>query len=138
DSGSAMLSWGSADQKRLSADFNHALGGLDGAALRLNLMAQDSGVPGRDEINHKRWGIAPSLAFGLGSDTRLYIDLLHLDQDNVPDGGVPTIGLPGYTTPDPERPELGAARPVDPYNFYGTRSDHDDSTTDLVTAIVEH
>lgn len=138
DSRSAMLSWGSADQKRLTADLNHALGGLDGAALRLNLMAQDSGVPGRDEINHKRWGIAPSLAFGLGSDTRLYIDLLHLDQDNVPDGGVPTIGLPGYTTPDPERPELGAARPVDPHNFYGTRSDHDDSTTDLVTAIVEH
>ena len=138
DYGSAMLSWGSADQKRLTADWNHALGGLDGAALRLNLMAQDGGVPGRDEISHRRWGIAPSFAFGLGSGTRVYIDLLHLDQDNVPDGGVPTVGLPGYTTPDPERPELGAARPVDPRNFYGTRSDHDDSTTDLFTAIIEH
>jgi len=138
DYGSAAVSWGSADQKRITADWNHALTGLDGAAFRLNLMGQDSGVPGRDEVNHKRWGIAPSIAFGLGSSTRLYFDFLHLDQNNVPDGGVPTIGLPGYVTPDPERPELGSARPVDPRNFYGTTSDHDESTTDLFTAVIEH
>jgi len=134
----ATMSWGSADQKRVTADWNTRLGNLDGAAFRLNVMGQDSGVPGRDEVEHDRWGIAPSFAFGLGSSTRVFVDLLHVKQSNVPDGGVPTIGLSGYTTPDPARPELASAPRVDSSNFYGTSSDHDDSKSDLATLIVEH
>jgi len=134
----AMVSWGSADQKRFTADWNTRLGGLDGAAFRLNVMGQDSGVPGRDEIEHNRWGIAPSFAFGLGSPTRVFVDFLHVKQDNIPDGGVSTIGLPGYTTPDPARPQIGGARPVDPSNFYGTTDDHDRSKSDMTTVLVEH
>ncbi len=133
-----MLSWGSADRKRVTADWNQRLGSLDGAAFRLNVMAQDSGVPGRDRIEQNRWGIAPSLAFGLGSPTRVFIDWLHLKQNNLPDGGVPTIGLPGFASPDPARPQIGSAPQVNPHNFYGTTSDHDDSKTDLFTLIVEH
>ncbi len=136
DGGSAMVSWGSADQKRATADFNQAIG--RNAAFRLNLMAQDSGVPGRDEVRHKRRGIAPSLAFGLDSATRFYIDFLHVSQDDTPDGGVPTIGLPGYSTPDPTRPQIDDAPRVDPGNFYGTTSDHDDVTADMVTFRVDH
>jgi catecholate siderophore receptor len=135
-SGTAAL--GTDSQQRVTADWNTRLGGVEGAAFRLNLMAQDNGVPGRDEVENNRWGIAPSLAFGLGTATRLYLDFLHVEQDNVPDGGVFTIGLPGYTTPDPERPELGQAPMVDPRNFYGTDADHDDVTADMFTAIVQH
>jgi catecholate siderophore receptor len=76
--------------------------------------------------------------FGLGTPTRVFLDYLHIRQDNVPDGGVPTIGLPGYSTPDPERPEIGLAPRVDRTNFYGTTSDHDDVTADMFTARVEH
>lgn len=130
--------WGSADQRRVTADWNQVLGESSSSALRLNLMAQDSGVPGRADIEHKRWGVAPSLALGMDGATRVYLDLLHVRQDNLPDGGVPTIGLPGYTSPDPARPEIGAAPRVDPSNFYGTDSDHDDVTVDMATAIVEH
>lgn len=136
DAGSATLSAGSADHRRLTADWNRVLGG--GSALRLNLMAQDGGTPGRDVVENMRWGIAPSLGFGLGSATRVYLDLLHVQQENLPDGGVPTIGLPGYTSPDPERPEIGAAPPVDPENFYGTHRDHDDVTADMATVRIEH
>lgn len=132
------LLYGSSDQKRLTADWNRKLGSLDGAALRVNVMAQDSGVPGRDEIENDRWGIATSLGFGLDTPTRVFLNLLHVKQSNLPDGGVPTVGLPGFTSPDPERPELALARPVDPSNFYGTRSDHDDNKTDMATLIVEH
>jgi catecholate siderophore receptor len=128
---------GSASQKRVTADWNTRLA-LDGAAFRLNLMAQDGGVPGRDEVERNRWGIAPSLAFGLGSATRLYLNFLHVKQSNVPDGGVFTIGLPGYTTPDPERPQLGDAAPVNPENFYGTDADHDDVKADMFTALLQH
>ena len=133
---SASLSWGSANQRRLTADLNTALG--VSSAFRINLMAQDSGVPGRDVVNNKRWGIAPSLAFGLDGNTRVYLNLLHVDQDNVPDGGVPTVGLPGYSTPDTTRPEIGNAPQVDRNNFYGTTSDHDHVVADMATLRVEH
>jgi catecholate siderophore receptor len=134
----ATLSWGSSNQKRATADWNARIDGIDGAAFRLNVMAQDSGVPGRDEVERNRWAVAPTFAFGLGTPTRVFIDLLHLKQDNVPDGAIPTIGLPGYTTPDPTRPQIGAAPRVDTNNFYGTTDDHDDSRTDMGTLLVEH
>jgi catecholate siderophore receptor len=136
DAASASLSYGSASQRRATADWNQVIGAH--AAFRLNLMAQDGGVPGRDTLERNRWGIAPSLAFGLETPTRVYLDLLHVDQDNVPDGGVPTIGLPGYASPDPARPEIGEAPRVDSSNFYGTLSDHDDVVADMATLRVEH
>ncbi|RYD15212.1 MAG: catecholate siderophore receptor Fiu [Lysobacteraceae bacterium] len=135
-SGSAAL--GTDSQQRLTADWNVRLGAIEGAAFRLNLLAQDNGVPGRDSVENARWAIAPSLAFGLGTATRLYLDYLHVKQDNVPDGGVFTIGLPGYASPDPERPWIGDAPTVDPRNFYGTDADHDDVEADMFTAIVQH
>ena len=133
---SGQVSVGTEDQKRITADWTRTFG--DGNAFRLNLMAQDSGVPGRDVVENKRWGVAPSLGFGLDSATRIYIDLLHVQQENLPDGGVPTIGLPGYSSPDPTRPELASAPMVDPENFYGTLSDYDDVTADMATVRVEH
>jgi catecholate siderophore receptor len=136
DAVSAMVSVGTASQRRATADWNHMLG--ENSAFRLNLMAQDSDVPGRDVVENKRWGLAPSLAFGLGTPTRVHLNLLHIQQNNIPDGGVPTIGLPGYTSPDPARPEIGAAPPVDPSNFYGTLRDHDDVSVDMATLRIEH
>jgi len=135
---SATVSYGTADQKRITADWNQTFEGSNGAAFRLNLMAQDSGVPGRDEVKQDRWGIAPSLAFGLNTATRLTFNYLHIKQNNTPDGGVFTIGLPGYTSPDPARPELNFAPRVDSENFYGTDDDHDDVTADMFTARLEH
>ena len=137
DAISATVSIGSDDQKRVTADWNQSLG-IPGAAFRLNVMAQDSDVPGRDLINNKRWGVAPSLAFGLGSDTRYFLNLLYVKQDNVPDGGVPTIGLPGYSSPNPASPQIGLAPRVDSENFYGTRFDHDDVTAQMATFRFEH
>jgi catecholate siderophore receptor len=130
------LAYGSGQHRRATADWNRTLG--DHSALRLNVMGQDSGVPGRDRIENNRWGVAPSLAFGLRTPTRVYLDLLHVRQNNVPDGGVPTLGLPGYSSPDPARPFLTDAVMVDPRNFYGTNADHDHVTADMFTLIVEH
>lgn len=128
------VSAGTDGQKRATADWNAKLS--DSSALRLNAMWQDSDVPGRDHVNNSRWGIAPSLGFGLDGDTRLWLDLLYVKQDNVPDGFVPTIGLP-YWEPQPGLEQL-AGRPVDPSNFYGTRDDHDDVTSRMATLRLEH
>ncbi len=133
---SGSVGYGSGSHRRAVADWNQSIG--SNAAFRLNVMGQDSGVAGRDKIENNRWGIAPSLAFGLNTPTRLYLDFLHVKQDNVPDGGVSTIGLPGYSSPDPTRPFITEAPRVDPDNFYGTRQDHEHVTTDMFTAIVEH
>lgn len=130
DASSASVGFGSGSYKRSTIDLNKALTGMDGAAIRLNAMVQDAGVAGRDEVENNRWAIAPSIAFGLNSPTRTYLNLLHVKQHNTPDGGVPTIGLPGYNaTP---------GRKVDPSNFYGTQYDRDDVTADMVTLRFEH
>jgi len=140
DSFLGSIGFGTADYKRGTIDWNKSLTGADGVggSFRLNAVMQDAGVDGRDEVKNKRWGIAPSLAWGLNSPTRVYLDYVHIDQDNVPDGGVPTIGLPGYSTPDPARRFLTFAAPVDARNFYGTSSDFDKITSDMVTARIEH
>ncbi|MGC8020796.1 catecholate siderophore receptor Fiu, partial [Salmonella enterica] len=53
-------------------------------------------------------------------------------------GGVPTIGLPGYTSPDASRSFLSGAARVNSSNFYGLSSDYDKVTADMFTARVEH
>lgn len=145
DSFSSSLGFGSGSYKRGSVDWNKSLSDVDGigAAFRLNAVMEDSGVAGRDHVKNKRWAVAPSLALGLNSPTRFFFDYLHVEQDNVPDGGVPTVGLPGYSTPDAatapnRRNYLTFASPVDSSNFMGTTSDFDNVTADMFTARVEH
>ncbi|MCH2221704.1 MAG: TonB-dependent receptor, partial [Dechloromonas sp.] len=128
----ASIAVGTADRKRLTADINRTLDiGLPGSALRLNLMAQDYGTPGRDYVRSNRWGFAPSLAFGLGTPPRTTLSYLHLEQNNRPDGGVPTYGISGY---------VGGSRgpAVDRTNYYGSLGDHDDVSLDMFTIRFEH
>ena len=140
DSLTGSVGLGSGSYKRATVDWNKVISGANGSgtALRINAFKEDSGLAGRDEVKTGRWGFAGSLAFGLNSPTRVILDYLHIDQNNVPDGGVPTIGLPGYSTPDPKRPYLNDAATVRPRNFYGTSSDFDQVRGDMVTARVEH
>lgn len=140
DSFDASVGVGSAKYKRTTVDWNKQLTGLPGAAFRLNLVGEDSGVPGRDVIENKKWGVAPSLALGLGTDSRIFLNYLHVKQNNLPDGGVPVIGLPGYnaaTTLSPAvRSYLNSHR-VNSSNFYGSIYDYDDATVDMATVRIE-
>ena len=128
------LTLGTPSRVRATADLNRPLElGIPGSALRLNVMAQDYGTPGRDEVKSKRFGFAPSLAFGLGTPTRATFNYLYIDQKNRPDGGVSTFGLPGYLygtlTP-------GAA--PDSENYYGSTGDHDNVKLHMFTSKIEH
>jgi catecholate siderophore receptor len=114
----------------VTADLNKPLDLEGGAAVRVNLVKDDSGIAGRDEVNSNKTGVAAAIAFGLKTDTRTYIDYLHMDQKNVPDAGVPTIGLPGNAL-------VGNGR-VDPSNYYGTTNDFDDVKADMFTVRLEH
>ena len=134
DAVSGTVAAGTDGQKRTTADWNQTFAGS--AAIRLSALWQDSDVPGRDEVNNKRWGLAPSLGFGLDTATRYYLNLLYVKQDNVPDGFVPTIGLPGWTPQHGLEALVG--HPVDPENFYGTTADHDNVTSQMATFRFEH
>ncbi|MBK2858574.1 TonB-dependent siderophore receptor, partial [Escherichia coli] len=97
---------GSAWSRRGTLDLNQAFS--DNAAFRLNLMGEKTHDAGRDRIENERYGIAPSLAFGLDTPTRLYLNYLHVRQNNTPDGGIPTVGLPGYSAPSPKYAALNS------------------------------
>jgi catecholate siderophore receptor len=127
---------GNASFKRATVDLNQPLESLgDGVAFRLNAMWTDAETPGRDVAANERWGAAPSLAFGLDGPTRLTLDYFHLDQDNVPDYGIPWV--PATNTALPEYADQPA--PVDFHNFYGLRArDYENTATDMGTATFDH
>lgn len=133
---SGTVSVGVDGQNRASVDINQPLRTIPNAAFRLNAVWQDSDVPGRDHVNNSRVGIAPSLGLGLGTDTRAYFNFLYVNQNNVPDGLVPTVGLSSWSPYDGQ--EALEGNPVDSTNFYGTRRDHDDVTAKMATFILEH
>lgn len=96
--------------KRATIDVNQSLDeyGYNGMAVRVNAMVHDADVAGRDEVTKHRWALAPSFAWGLGTDTRLVAQLEHLYQDDMPDYGVPFDDQP-----------FGRPLDVDRENFYG-------------------
>jgi catecholate siderophore receptor len=106
------------------------------SAFRLNMLWQDSGVPGRNEVQMERRGVAPSLALGVGTPTRVTLAAQIMRQDNVPDYGIPGAAwLEEPLTPT----TVLASAPVDQRNFYGSIGyDYDKARQNSYTARVEH
>lgn len=133
DAYAGSVAYGTNDRVRTTADINQSLSSLDGsgaswldgAAFRLNGLYQTGGVPGRDDVERNSFAIAPSLAFGLETDTRLFLSAQYQKQDNLPDYGVPSRA--GYPLPG-----------VDPEWFYGLKSDFEDVEQKSFTARLEH
>jgi catecholate siderophore receptor len=123
---------GNGDYKRIVADANLPIGAT--SAIRVNFMAHGQEVVSRDLVKADRWGIAPTIGFGLGTDTTFTLALLHQQEDRIPDYGVPTLTPPGevYAQPVTELAE------VDRATFYGFMRDYDDTTADIVTARLNH
>jgi catecholate siderophore receptor len=118
---------GTAQTRRATVDMNMPLAeyGLPGVAVRLNAMAHTAEFAGRDEAENKRWGVAPSVAFGLNGPTKLTLSYLHEKHDNVPDYGIPNLN---QVTP-----------PVDRSNWYGVKGlNKEDQQRDIFTGLIEH
>ncbi|HXH25185.1 MAG TPA: TonB-dependent receptor, partial [Vicinamibacterales bacterium] len=105
-------------------------------AFRLNTLWQDSGVPGRDEVRLESRAVAPSLALGVGTTTRVTLAAQIMRQDNVPDYGIPGAAwLDEPLAPTTQR----ASAPVDQSNFYGSVGyDYDKAQQNSYMARVEH
>jgi catecholate siderophore receptor len=82
-------SYGSADYKRVTGDLNLKL--TDTVAFRIQGLWHDQDVAGRDAIYQKRWGFAPSVTVGLGTDTRITAAYYYLESHELPDSGLPYL-----------------------------------------------
>jgi catecholate siderophore receptor len=131
---SATVSYDSGERARVAGDINQRIS--DTSAFRLNVLAQDGGLVGRKVIQKQVYGVAPSLAFGLGTPTRVYLFSQHVRSDGLPDGGVPAIGLEGYR--QLENTPLEKAPAVSRNNFYGAKSDFEKIDSDMATVKIEH
>ncbi|HXS77786.1 MAG TPA: TonB-dependent receptor [Terracidiphilus sp.] len=78
--------------RRFTADLNGPLEKkLGGTALRLNVMAEDAAVAGRDAAEVRRFGVAPSVSIGLESKTPITLSYEHLTENDTPDYGLPWL-----------------------------------------------
>ncbi|HRN87106.1 TonB-dependent receptor [Hyphomicrobium sp.] len=78
-------------RRRATLDVNQGVGTV---GVRLNAMIQDGGVAGRDIAENDAWGVAPSLAFGLGTNFRATFAYEHYERNDVPDMGLRVNGAP--------------------------------------------
>lgn len=124
--GSVQVTGGTSDLIRVVGDVNAQIG--DKLALRMVGMYHDSEVAGRDSVFDDRWGVSPSISWGVGTDIVASLSYYHYETDAMPDYGIPLTSrdqLPG-----------GVRLPADtdPDNFYGLLArDFQDTKTDSVT-----
>jgi catecholate siderophore receptor len=122
------LDFGSDRTRRATADINVPFG--DSLAFRMNLLGHHSGVAGRDVVKFDRWGVAPSLSFGLGKPMRFTVSYYKLKQNNISDYGIPWVPVTNNVLVEfRDRPA-----PVPRNTFYGLRDrDFESLNSDLVT-----
>ena len=119
---------GTSGTLRGTADVNLPIN--DSIAFRMNAMANDSDYPGREVVQNRRWGLAPSISFGMGTRTRYSLGYFYLQQNNISDYGIPWVPVTNTA--------LAAFRdrpaPVPRDTFYGYLDrDKEKLRSDLVT-----
>lgn len=120
------FSGGSGSYYRGTLDLNHQIN--DSIAVRLSAMGNENNVVGRNYIYSHRWGIAPSITFGLNKKISYTVDYFHQNDNRIPDYGVWVVRKPGAAVSKPLT-EYGVNRK----NWYGTTFDQDDASTDMIT-----
>ncbi|WP_205609603.1 TonB-dependent receptor [Noviherbaspirillum galbum] len=86
DASEAALTVGSFNYKRLTADLNRAFS--DDLSFRLNLMDTETDSF-RNDVKQRRFGVAPTLTWGAGTDNEVNLSYFYMKDNNVPDYGVP-------------------------------------------------
>lgn len=121
----AGLGYGSDGYVRGTLDVNRQLD--NSTAARLNMMWHQANMPGRNAVYYSRWGIAPSVTFGLGTPTQLILSYYHMQSDDMPDYAVPYARSGGEPLAVPRS------------RFFGlTSRDFIKNTSDIGQAEVRH
>ncbi len=96
DSIEGSVAGGTDNYARITLDGNKDFG--HGIAGRVVVMGHQNEKAGQhDGAEYKRAGIAPSITFGLDSDTRATLSYYYLKTDDTPDSGVPYNNPTGYS-----------------------------------------
>ena len=112
------VSGGTNTSGRGTGDFNYVFN--ETTALRFNAMAEYSQTADRNYVNNQRWGIFPTLTFGMNTDLEVNFNYLHQSENNIPD-----LGIPFY---------FGKPAPVNRDTFYGYADfDYEETSVDVVT-----
>lgn len=124
---------GTDETKRGTVDINVPVGGS--TAFRLNAVGHNSTYAGRGDVEYSRFGVAPSIMFGLGTANRYSFSYFRLEQENTSDYGIPWVPATNNA--------LAAFRnrpaPVPRSTFYGFRNrDKEKLGADLFTFRYEH
>jgi catecholate siderophore receptor len=122
----AGATFGTYEQRRITLDSNVTVG--ERAALRINVMGEDSGSF-RDTVETKKYGIAPTLRLGIGTDTDITLSYFYLNDHTPTEYGQPTLGAAGgYAMP-----------PVSVNEYYGLANyDFTHLSTQVGTATIDH
>ena len=124
--------------KRLTADVNQPLPDLaEGAALRINVMGHDNSFADRNVAENSRFGLAPTLALGLGTPTRINFSYLHQSEYDNPDYGLPWL----YSAPAGSPPTIARPAPLSltQSNYYGFENgNYLRTNVDVATVKIEH
>lgn len=132
----ATVGVGSHDYRRVTGDINRTLG--ENTAFRLNVMAHENNVAGRDVVGGDRWGIAPTVTFGLNGATRAILSYYHLETSEIPDTGIP-FNNPFSSGANVARNGNGTPVQVDRSTFYGlVNRDFRDTQSDIGTVDLRH
>lgn len=119
---------GTDDYYRATVDTNQRVSDFIG--VRLNAMVHRNDVPGRDVERFKRWGVAPSIKFGMDGPTSLTLSYLHQQDRNTPVYGVPYVKNEINGGPLPG---------VDSSDYFGIRNvDEQNIDIDRFTAVFAH
>jgi catecholate siderophore receptor len=136
DFNGASVGLGSDKYRRITGDLNRVLG--KDSAVRLNVMAHENDVPGRKVVGGNRWGIAPTVTFGLNGPDRAILSFYHLTSHEIPDTGIP-FNNPVTTGPNVSMNGNGTPFQVDRETFYGLANrDFRDTRSDVGTIDLRH
>ncbi|MBN3731570.1 TonB-dependent receptor [Burkholderia sp. Tr-20390] len=121
----SSIGFGTDGYKRATVDANHKIN--DTTAVRLNVMGHDANQAGRNDVYNKRWGVAPSIVFGLNTPTTVTVSYYHMNSYDMPDFSVPF------------RASGGTPVPTDRGQFFGLNTrDYRYGQTDTAQVRVEH
>jgi len=132
----ATIGIGSDKYRRITGDINRNIG--SDSAFRLNVMAHENDVPGRNVVGGSRWGVAPTVTFGLTGATQAIVSVYHLTSHETPDTGIP-FNNPATTGPNVAKNGNGQPFSVDRSTFYGLANrDFRDTKSDIATIDLRH
>ncbi len=124
---SGHVEGGNGARYRATSDANYQIN--DTTAIRVALMYNNTHVVDRDMVFSHRWGLAPSIAYGIGTPFTVSLSYIHQHSNNRQDYGIPVANPAGSIFAMP-----ASEYTVPRSTFLGFEADKDRNDADLVTS----